>query len=774
MKKRHLLAATCLGVLGTGSALAQVDRTVLPVPRAPFDGQVAENVMDAKPATPRPVRAPDGAPNVLMFMSDDVGFAMSSAFGGPVPTPNFDRLAQNGQRYNRFHTTGICSPSRAALLTGRNHHNAGVGWLSDIPSPYPGYNGRIQPDTATVAQILRLNGYNTAMFGKHHNIPSQERSEAGPYDAWPTGIGFEYFFGFPYGDTDQYSPNMYRGVQRASMDEAPDKLVDERLADDIIRYVHNQKAGDPDKPFLIYLAPGSTHAPHQAPKEYIERFKGKFDMGWDAMRVETWRRQIAMGIIPANTKLTPRPDHLPAWNSLSDKAKAFHARTMEVAAAQMTFQDEQVGRVIDELERMGELDKTLFAVVLGDNGASGEAGPGGTLNELRSMGTHDEREEWLHANLDDQGGPMTYQNYSVAWAWAMNSPLPWVKQYASMLGGIRNGAIISWAGHVQNPGAICSRFGHVNDIVPTVLDAAQVPAPKVVLGTEQKPMDGSSLLGSLSNCEADKPRTQYFEINGKMALYHDGWFLSGEDGRPSWHNLGPGGARPEIKWTLYDLTKDFSQSKDLSGKMPEKTQEMIALFKEEARKNNVFPIDHRFGAARADVSRFGSGRNRFDYWGKDVSVPATGTAPYLAARPYTVEADLVLDSSEASGVVLAVGSRFGGWSLYLDKGRPAFTWARSTDPQEIQSVVADHALPAGNSTLRMRFETGRPGGPAMVRLSSGGEELASVQLPVNYVMFAGGGETLDVGRDLGVPVTDYGTSHGAIEGDIPHVRIDFD
>ncbi len=771
MKARYFASAG-LSVVLAGQAVAQ-DRTVLPIPSAPFDGTIAENVMDAKPGTGRPVQAPQGAPNVLIFMSDDVGFAMTSAFGGPVPTPNFERVAQAGQRYNRFHSTGICSPTRAALLTGRNHHNAGVGWLSDLNTPYPGYGGRILPETATVAQILRLNGYNTAMFGKHHNIPSNERSGAGPFDAWPTGIGFEYFYGFPYGDTDQYSPAMYRGISRVDDDEAEGRMVDQRLADDLIRYVHNQKAGAPDKPFLAYLAPGSTHAPHQAPPEYIARFKGKFDQGWDAMRVETWRRQIAMGIIPPDTKLTPRPDALPAWESLTDKEKAFHARTMEVAAAQMAFQDEQFGRVIDELERMGELDNTLVAIVLGDNGASGEAGPKGTLNELRSMGVHDEREEWLHANLDAQGGPTTYQNYSVAWAWAMNSPLPWVKQYASMLGGIRNGAIISWPGHVKNPGSICGQFGHVNDIVPTVLEAVNLPVPDMVLGAKQKPMDGQSLIPSLLECDAEKPRTQYFEIGGKMALYHDGWFLSGEDGRPSWLNIGPRGAKPEIDWTLFNLAEDFSQSTDLSARDPKRVQDMIALFKQEARANNVFPIDHRFGAARRNIASLGTGRKHFDFWGKGVSLPVNGD-PMLMARPFTIEADLALDKDDASGVVMAMGSRFGGWSLYLDQGRPAFVWARSTDPQEIQHGRADKALPAGKVTLTMRFETGRPGAPADVVLSAKGEEYARVGLPQNYLFPAGGGEMLDVGRDTGVPVTEYRTPHGAIEGDVPHVRIDFD
>lgn len=772
MKSRLKLAAAALALFPALPVSAQ-DRSVLPAPRAAFDGTMAENVMDAKPGTDRTLRAPAGAPNVLLFLSDDVGFAMASTFGGPVPTPNFDRLAAQGQRYNRFHTTAICSPTRASLLTGRNHHNAGVGWLSDINTEFPGYNGRIQRDTATIAQTLRLNGWSTAMFGKHHNIPSGERSEAGPFDAWPTGLGFDYYFGFPYGDSDQFSPILYRGTSRIDPAEGRGRMVDEWLADDTIRWVRNQKAAAPDKPFLIYLAPGSAHAPHQAPKEWIARFKGQFDQGWDAVRVETWRRQIAAGIIPRGTKLTPRPAGLPAWDSLPPTERAFHARTMEVAAATLAYQDAQFGRVVAELERMGQAGNTLFAVVMGDNGASGEAGPKGTLNELRTMGTHDERPEWLHDRLDEQGGPRTYQNYSAAWAWAMNAPFPLLKQYASMLGGTRNGLIMNWKGKVARPGAVCARFGHVNDIAPTVLEAVGIPAPKIVLGTEQKPMDGQSLVSSLADCQPDMPRTQYFEIGGKMALYQDGWYLSGDDGRVSWENLPPGGTRPPITWRLYDLTRDFSQSTDLAARHPERLQAMIAAFRAEAEKNNVWPLDHRFAMARAMGSRSASPRKRFDLWGKDISLP-TNTDPVLMARPFTLEADLTLDKAGSSGVVLAMGSRFGGWSLWLDQGRPVLTWARSTDPQEIETIRADKALPAGSAKLTMRFATRALGGPAEVVLSSGGEELARGTVSRNFFSPAGNGEMLDTGRDLGVPVTDYPVPGGALEGDIRHIGVTFD
>ena len=772
MAKRGLAALLAASTLAAGHAHAQ-DRSQLPVPAPAFDGTVAENVLDAKGGTARPIRAPQGVPNVFLMMSDDVGFAMSSAFGGPVPTPNFERLATQGQRYNRFHTTGICSPSRAALLTGHNHHASGIGWLSDVPSPYPGYGGRILPETATIAQVLRLNGYSTAMFGKHHNTPSNERSEAGPFDAWPTGLGFDYFYGFVSGDIDQYSPTLFRGIQRADQTDAADgKLLDARLADDIIRWVHNQKAGAPGKPFFAYLAPGSTHAPHQAPPEYIARFKGAFDQGWDAMRAETFRRQITAGVVPRGTKLTTRPAEIPAWNTLNPAQKAFAARSMEVAAAQLVYQDEQIGRVLAELDRMGQLDNTLVAMVLGDNGASAEVGPNGSINELRAM-RQDENEAWMLANTDRLGGPDTYGSYPAGWAWAMNTPLRWTKQYASMLGGIRNGMILSWPGHVEHPGAVCSRFAHLNDMAPTILAAANLPAPQTVYGVRQKPMDGQSLLGSLSVCDQTARRTQYFEIGGKIGLYHDGWFLSGDDGRVPWTDLPPGGERPAIKWSLYDLTKDFSQSADVAANEPARLQAMLALWKQEAKRNDVFPLDHRFAMARGASSLRGSGVKHFDFWGKDVSIPTT-TEPVPILRSFTLKADLQLASATASGAVVAFGSKFGGWSLYLDHGKPAFVGARSTDPDEISRVVSDKALPQGTSTLFLRFAVEKIGGPAVVTVSADGAEFARVALPSSMLLAAGNGETLDIGRDLGVTVTDYHTPHGRIEGDIPHVSIDFD
>ena len=755
-----------------GAASAQVSRDVLPIPEREFRGEIREAVQDSTPDFQRPVQAPEGAPNIFLFMSDDVGFAMAGTFGGPVPTPNMDRLASMGVLYNRFHTTGVCSPSRAALLTGRNHHNAGVGYLSDLPNGYPGYGGKILRSTASIAQVLTLNGYNTAMFGKHHNVPTKERSDAGPFDSWPTGLGFEYFYGFIGGDTDQFEPILYRGIQRVEPDDASDDILEKRIADDIIAWLHRQNSGDPDKPFMIYLSPASTHAPHQVPADYVNLFSGQFDYGWDVERERIFARQLATGIIPEGTALTERPEEIRAWNSLDEKERAFAIRSMEVAAAQLAYQDEQLGRVIDELARMGELENTLIAVVSGDNGADAAAGNRGTINELRTIGDPNESTELLYANIDALGGPDTYGNYPAGWAWAMNTPLRWAKHQSSMLGAIRNGMILAWPGKVGETGTICSQFSHVIDVVPTILEAASLPVPSSVLGTAQKPMDGISLLPSLQQCEPDMERTQYFEINGQYSLYHNGWFLSGDDHRLPWEFRPPTGDRPEIELSLYNLRSDFSQAQDISEKSPERFLDMQALWQDVAQANNVFPLDHRFAAARARSLHRPSGRTRFEFWGKGISIPAN-LEPRLSGRSYTLTATIKRSSAVTSGVVVAVGSKFGGWSLHLDQGRPALMWAVSTDPAEMTSARSDQVLPADATEITMRLEARRPGGAGTIIVESNGSELLRLNVSRNVIRPAGGGETFDIGRDLGVAVTEYSNGHGRFEGEISYVLVEY-
>lgn len=773
MKTRLMLTAAAAALGLTATASAEPIRTDLPMPPAPFNGAIGETVAQSHPGSEEPMRAPAGAPNLFVMMGDDVGFSMSSAFGGPVPTPNMDRLAAAGQRYNRFNTTAICSPSRAALLTGRNHHHVGVGYLSDMPTEYPGYDMHFPASAATIAETLKLNGYNTAMFGKHHNVPPAEQSAAGPFEMWPTGLGFEYFYGFVAGDMDQWDPTLFRGTSLVPDKDGPPELLDHRLASDAIAWIHNQKAAAPDKPFFIYYAPGSTHAPHQAPPEWIARFKGKFDQGWDRMREQTYQRQLAMGIIPPGTKLTPRPDAIPAWDSLTPSQKAFAARSMEVAAAMLAYQDDQLGRVLNEMDRMGVLGDTLVMVVQGDNGASAEVGPHGSINEMGVLsGNVREDDAWLAANIDKLGGPDTYESYPAGWAWAMDTPFRWTKQYASMLGGIRNGMIMSWRGHVAHPDSVCAEFGHLVDIAPTLLDAAHIPAPQTVNGVKQIPYDGQSLLPSLASCQADKPRTQYFEMVGKVGLYQDGWFLSSDDGRKPWENRPPADFDPaKMPWTLYDLRKDFSQSDDVAAQNPEKLQSMIATWKTVAAENNVFPLEHRFGMARGGKLPF-SIRKRYDYWGDDVSLPAL-QGPMMVGRSFTLDADMDLATSHASGAVFAIGSRFAGLSLYLDDGRPSFAYALSTRPEDTTKIAAKSRLPSGHAHLRMVYTSEGIGKGAQIELLDGDKVIASGHVPKTYLVPAGNGEMLNIGKDSGATVTEYRTPHGELQGTVQHVAVQF-
>jgi arylsulfatase len=763
------LTMACQAVMPS-AGWAQTDRTVLPVPAQAFAGKIAESPSESVPSSQRPVQAPAGAPNLFVFMSDDVGFGMSSTFGGPVPTPNLDRLAAMGQRYNRFHTTAICSATRAALLTGRNHHAVGTGYVSDTPLGYPGYNAHFPPSAATIAQTLRFNGYNTAMFGKHHNVPAGEDTDAGPFDMWPTGLGFEHFFGYIVADTDQWRPRLYRGIEREPEDAGSPIPLDRRLAADAIRWLHNQNAAAPDKPFFIYYAPGSVHAPQQAPADYIARFRGKFDQGWDKVREETFARQLAMGVVPQGTKLTARSDGIPAWDTLSAQQKLFAARQMEVAAAQLAYQDAQFGRILDEMKRMGVLDSTLIMFLEGDNGAEAGAGPRGTVSEIGMTNALEESDAWHTANLDKLGGPDTYPLYPAGWAWAMNAPLRWAKQYTSFLGGIRNGMVMAWPGHVAHPGALCGEFGHVVDVAPTLFEAAGIPAPDLVNGVRQQPLDGKSLLPSLSNCDPNRSRTQYFEMVGKIGVYHDGWFASLDDGRKPWEAIPPKGAAPQ-KWELYDLRTDFSQADNVAAQNPERMRDMIALWNELAQKNNVFPIDHRFAGARAGLVP--SARKTFEFWGKDVSVTAN-RGPVFTGRSFTIDADLVLDKADASGVVIALGSHFAGWSLYLDKGYPVFTYARSTDPNDITTIRSTRQLSRGPANLRLTFTSEGFLKGGMAEISTADAVLGQGHIGKIFLTPAGLGETLDIGRDTGEPVTTYRTPLGAIEGDVPHVRIKFE
>lgn len=733
-------------------------RGVLPIAASAFNGAIASAVGESQPATPFRVTAPANALNVFLFMSDDVGLAMASTLGGPVPTPNLDRIAQAGVRFNPFHTTGICPPSRAALPTGRAHHNVGFGHLADLPAGYPGYTAQIPPETAPLTKILKLNGYNTAMFGKSHNVRHADASVAGPFDQWPTRQGFEYFWGIIGGDSNQYEP-ANRGATRLPdvAEDAP--MMEERLGSEAIDWVHNQQAVAPDKPFFLYYAPGSTHVPHQAPADWIARFAG----------------MKAQGIIPANTQLTARPAEVVAWDGLSRARQRFAARSMEVAAAMLAYQDAQLGSVLGELERTGEKRNLLTIFVIGDNGASAESGNGGTLNELGKIDGLTEDEAWLTANLNRMGGPMTCQACPAGWAWAMNTPLRWTKQYASMLGGICNGIILRWNERAAAPGSVCARFGHLIDIAPTIIEAAQlpvpvpVPVPLSVNGVAQRPMDGKSLFSTLDACTPDHTSTQYFEMGGKTGLWHDSWFLAQDDGRTPWMLAPPADAPRD--WQLYNLRKDYSQSCDVAAASPAKVAEMVTMWEREAEANHVYPLDRCFGSLRVADHR-PQGRSQFDYWAMGVSVPAL-SGPVCARRSFNLSAEIAPASANASGVVVAYGSRFAGWSLYRDKDRPVITFAASSHPVDPVMICAKGRGDPGKP-LVLRLKTPGPRQGATPSLRSGADTLASGSVRSTFLMPAGLGETLDLGRDIGVDVTACLGCEGTFAGEIPHVVITLD
>lgn len=749
---------------------------VLPKPEANFQGRLGTLVTESTPGFPERVKPPQGAPNILLIMTDDEGFGASSTFGGPVPRPTLDRLAAEGLRYNRFHTTAICSPTRAALLTGRNQHAVRTGNVVDMATPFPGYWSNIPRSAASVARILRDNGYNTAMFGKEHNVPPWERSAAGPFERWPTGMGFEYFFGFVGGDADQWHPSLFRNTSRVIGDVLKGgETLDEAFARDAIQWIHNQKAAHSGKPFFVYYAPGTPHAPHQAPAHWIARFEGQFDQGWDRIREETFGRQKASGVIPADAILTPRPEQIPAWDTLSPDQQRVAARMMEVFAATVAYQDAQIGRIIGELERMGELENTLVLFITGDNGGSGEGGPRGNTNEIGEItnNVHDS-DAWLLQSIDEMGGARTYQNYPVGWAWAMNTPFPWVKQVASHLGGTRNGLVVAWPEGITG-GANRSHFAHVTDIVPTLLDVAGIAPPERVDGVTQQPFAGVSLRYSFEDADApERHTTQYFESQANRAIYHQGWWANTVPRRMPWQQKAPQGRADDYDWQLFNLNEDYSQHRDLAGQHPEKLRALQRLWMAEAKRNNVLPVDDRFGFERAKDLYFwmASGRSEFVYWGSGIQVESSA-APSFAGRAYTVSADVVIPGQTTTGVLVSLGSWFGGWSFYLKENRPVLHYAASTKPQDQFQIAADQPLRAGPVILTYEFAPDRPGfhQGGTVRILADGELIAEGPVARTIVRPAGLGETFDIGFDAGTPVSTEYQQQGHFAGEILKVEV---
>lgn len=745
----------------------ELQRQVLPIPDIPPAGLTTYDAKDPDTAYPPivPLRPPTGAPNVLIVLIDDVGFGASSAFGGPCHTPNFERLAASGLKYTRFHTTALCSPTRSALLTGRNHHSVGMGNITEFATSAPG-NNSIWPNTAApLAKTLKLNGYSTAQFGKCHEVPAWEVTPLGPYRQWPTGMGFEYFYGFLGGETNQYYPALYEGTKAIEPDRTPEEgyYLNDDLSDHAIRWIRQQKSLLPDKPFFVYYAPGATHAPHHVPTEWADKYKGKFDQGWDALREETFARQKKLGVVPQDCDLTERSAGIPAWDDIADELKPVLARQMEVYAGYLENADYHVGLLLDELEELDLLEDTLVYAIIGDNGASAEGSLQGTFNEMITLGGFGalETPEFMSSRIDKFGGPEAYNHYAVGWAHAMDTPYQWTKQVASHWGGTRNGTIVHWPNGIKAKGETRHQFHHVIDVAPTVLEVAGLPHPTFVEGVQQKPLEGVSMAYSFDNADApDEHETQYFEMFGNRGIYHKGWTAVTKHRTP-WLT-GADVVTPAFDddvWELYDTTKDWTQAHDLAAERPEALHELQRLWLIEAVKYNVVPLDDRM-VERANAEL--AGRPELITASKQRIHPGVGRLVEWAVlntknKSYSITAEVDVPASGAEGVIMAMGGLTGGLSLYVKKGgKPRFCY--NFFGIEETFVDADKAIPSGTHQVRMEFayDGGGIAKGGDVTLFIDGKAVGKGRLERTQPFPFSGDESLDLGEELGSLVTtDY-------------------
>jgi arylsulfatase len=756
-----------------GAAAAQ---TALPRPDPPFTGTVARTLAGSTPSYPEPVRAPDGAPNVVIVLIDDAGFGNPSTFGGPVRTPTLDRLAAQGLRYNRFHVTALCSPTRAALLSGRNHHSMGFGMISETHSGFPGYDAHWPQNAASLAAILRGTGYDTAAIGKWHLTPDDEQGPAGPFDRWPNALGFDYFWGFLGGEDSHWDPMIVENQRVVGVPTEKDFYLTTAMADRAIRWIRDQKSQSPGRPFFLYFSTGASHAPHHVARHWADRYRGRFDAGWDALREATFARQKELGVIPPDTRLTPRPAAFPAWDPLPPEQKKLYARQMEVYAGFQEATDHEVGRVLDAIAELGLSDRTLVFYIFGDNGASMEGTETGSFNELTALNgiplTTEQQLKAIHSygGLEVWGGRRTDPHYAAAWAWAGNTPFQWGKQVASHLGGTRNGMVVAWPGHITDAGGLRSQFTHAIDVAPTVLEIAGIAPPETVDGIAQVPMHGTSFAYTFADAAApERHSRQYFEIIGNRAIYEDGWMWSCRIDRIPWRfdpetiaRLAPGRWNPEDdRCELYDLRSDFAQSRDLAAQHPERMQALEALFWSEAQRYQVLPllggIAFVWGIRPAsDLAP----RTVTLYPGVENLAP--GMIPPVYNRSFSITADLVVPSSwclgpwcrGGDGVIVANASFLGGFSLYVEGGRLRYTY--SFLGLEIEHLVASERLGEGRRRVRYEFTADEPGKPATggkQRLLVDGSTVAEGRLehtvPLRFTAYAG----LDLGRDNGLPVS---------------------
>ncbi|HET7837096.1 MAG TPA: arylsulfatase [Variovorax sp.] len=757
-------------------------RTHLPMRNTSRPGLITYDARDPDTRFPPidQLRPPRGAPNVLIILIDDAGFGSSSAFGGPCQTPNAEKLAAAGLKFNRFHTTALCSPTRQALLTGRNHHSCGMGGITEIATGAPGYSSVLPNSMSPLARTLKLNGYSTAQFGKCHEVPVWETSSVGPFDAWPTGGGgFEYFYGFVGGEANQWYPSLYEGTNPVEPKKTPEEgyHLMEDMTDKAMSWIGQQKALAPDKPFFAYFAPGATHAPHHVPKEWADKYKGKFDQGWDRLREETIARQKALGVIPADCELTARHEEIPAWDAMPEALKPILRRQMEVYAGFMEFTDHHVGRLLDSLERLGILDDTLVYYIVGDNGASAEGTLNGAYNEMANFNglAALETPEFLMARYDKLGGPESYNHYAVGWAHAMNTPYQWTKQVASHWGGTRNGTIVHWPKGIQAKGELRSQFHHVIDIAPTILEAAGLPEPVEVNGVPQDPLEGVSMLYTFDDANAaERHETQYFEMFGNRGIYHKGWTAVTKHGTP-WVLVG----RKTVPldddvWELYDTTKDWSQARDLSKQMPGKLHDLQRLWLIEASRYKVLPIDDRVvekmnpdTAGRPVLIR---GKTQLLFGG--MSRLSENCVLNLKNKSHSVTAQIEVPDSGAHGVIIAQGANIGGWTLYAHQGKLKYCY--NVAGVNHYFVESAQPLPSGEHQVRMEFAYagGGLGKGGEVSLFVDGQKVGEGSVPMTQAMIFSADDGCDVGEDSGAPVSpDYGPKDNAFNGRVKGVQL---
>ncbi len=761
------------GTPGAPSATTTIDGAQLPAPPQPFGGKIEPEASKSTPYWPARVVPPKGAPNVLLIITDDAGYGVSSTFGGVIPTPALDRIARDGLRYTNFNSTALCSPTRAALITGRNHHSVGYGVIAEQATGYPGYDSVITKDKATVGRILSDNGYHTAWFGKNHNTPEYQASQAGPFDQWPTGMGFEYFYGFMGGDTNQWEPgNLVRNTTPIyPYVGKPGWNLMTSMADEAIDYVNRMNALSPNTPFLIKFAPGATHAPHHPTKEWVEKISQMhlFDQGWNKLREQIFENQKKLGVIPANAKLTPWPkDLLKEWDQLSADEKKLFLRQVDIFAAYVAYADHEIGRVIQAVEDIGQLDNTLIIYITGDNGTSAEGTLNGTPNEVAMFnGANPGVEEQLKYFYDVWGTDRTYNHMAVGWAWAFDTPFSWTKQIASHFGGVRQGMAISWPNVIKDKGGVRHQFHHVIDVVPTILEAAHIKQPEIVDGIKQSPIEGVSMMYTFDkkNETAETThKTQYFEMFGDRAIYNDGWIASTKVMRPPWVHNPPKESVLDYPWELYDLRNDWTQHDDVAAKYPDKLKELQTLFWKEADKYQVKPLDAtitaRLIAPRPSLS---AGRNVFT-WTRPITGIPNGDAPSLLNTSYTFKAEIEAPQGGADGMLITQGGRFGGYGFYVLKNKPVFVWnlvdlkrvrwegpELTPGPHVLEFDFKYDGLGAGTMAFGNYSGVGR-GGTGVLKVD--GKEVATEKMPHTLPFILQWDEALDIGSDTGTPVDD--------------------